>query len=74
MSVFSITDNGVTKEYDPEKLNGEQMVSYKEAVVVEREMRRYSYLAAILEERKKALLAAIVKHADKEEDSDKEET
>ena len=45
--------------------------AYKECVVVEKELKRYRFLAAILDERKKWLLNRI---AIEEEDSSEEET
>ena len=49
-------------------------MAYKECVVVEKELKRHKFLAAILEDRKNFLLNRIALSEDQEVDSDKEET
>ena len=71
MPEFKLTVDGEEKVYDTEKLNEKQTMAYKECVVVEKELKRHRFLAAILEDRKNFLLNRI---ATEEDTSDKEET
>lgn len=74
MPEFKLTVDGKEKTYDTEKLNENQTMAYKECVVVEKELKRHKFLAAILEDRKNFLLNRIALSEDQEVDSDKEET
>lgn len=74
MPEFKLTVDGKEKTYDTEKLNENQTMAYKECVVVEKELKRHQFLAAILQERKNSLLNRIALSEDQEADSDKEET
>ena len=74
MPEFKLTVDGKEKTYDTEKLNENQTMAYKECVVVEKELKRHKFLAAILEDRKNFLLNRIALSEDQEADSDKEET
>ena len=71
MPEFKLTVDGEEKVYDTEKLNEKQTMAYKECVVVEKELKRHRFLAAILEDRKNFLLNRI---ATEEDTSDEEET
>ena len=71
MPEFKLTVDGEEKVYDTEKLNEKQTMAYKECVVVEKELKRHRFLAAILEDRKNFLLNKI---ATEEDTSDEEET
>ena len=73
MPEFKLTVDGKEKTYDTEKLNENQTMAYKECVVVEKELKRHKFLAAILEDRKNFLLNRIALSEDQEVDSDKEE-
>ena len=79
MPEFKLTVDGEEKVYDTEKLNEKQTMAYKECVVVEKELKRHRFLAAILEDRKNFLLNRIATEEDtsivtEEDTSDKEET
>ena len=60
MAEFKLTVDGKEKTYDSEKLNEQQLMAYKECVVVEKELKRHKFLAAILEDRKNFLINRIV--------------
>ena len=74
MAEFKLTVDGEEKVYDTEKLNENQTMAYKECVVVEKELKRHKFLAAILEDRKNFLLNRIALSEDQEVSSEKEET
>ena len=57
---LKIFRDGKEKTYDSEKLNEQQLMAYKECVVVEKELKRHKFLAAILEDRKNFLINRIV--------------
>ena len=52
--------DGKQKTFDTADFNEKQKHHYAEASVTERELKRYKYLVAILEDRKVSLLQAIV--------------
>jgi len=70
MAEFKLTVDGEEKVFDTEKLGEKQTMAYKECVVVEKELKRHKFLAAVLEERKNFLLNRIAI----EEDTSEEET
>ena len=67
MAELVLKVDGENKTFDTEKFNDKQKFAYAEASVCEREVKRYKYLVAIIEERKLNLLQQIVDLADEEE-------
>tara|TARA_B100000085_G_scaffold183085_1_gene167327 strand:+ start:286 stop:492 length:207 start_codon:yes stop_codon:yes gene_type:complete len=67
MAELVLKVDGKNKTFDTKDFNDKQKFAYSEAAVCEREVKRYKYLVAIIEERKIGLLQQIVDLADEKE-------
>ncbi len=64
--VLTNNETGKDETFNTDDFGEDAKMSYRECVVVEKELKRHKFLAAILEDRKKFLLARIYQLETKE--------